>query len=58
MMVGVLGRCLCPLRWRFLMKVTGTGIWAGLCWKGEVSLMVLETEYLSKSGYPVSGDVR
>ncbi len=57
-MIDILGQYLCPLRRRFPMKVVGTGVQVGFCWKGEVSLVMLETEYLSKSGYPVSDDVR
>ncbi len=35
MMVGVLGRCLCPLKRCFPMKVVGTDVQVGLCWRGE-----------------------
>ncbi len=58
MMVDILGQYLCPLKQRFPMKVAGAGIRAGLCWRGEALLVVLETGYLSRSEYPVSGDVK
>ncbi len=58
MMVGILRRCLCPLRWRFPMKVTGVDVRTGFCWRGEVLLMVLEMGYLLRFGYPVPGGVR
>ncbi len=40
------------------MKVAGTDVWVGLCWRGEASLVVLEIGYLSRSRYPVSDGVR
>ncbi len=58
MIIGILRRCLCPLRWCFPMKVAGAGVWTGLCWRGEVSLVVLEIGYLSRFGYLVFDGVR
>ncbi len=58
MMVGVLGQYMYPLRRCFPMKVAGVGIQAGFCWRGEAPLMVLEMGYLSRSGYPVSDNIR
>ncbi len=58
MMIGVLRRYLCFLRQCFPMKVAGAGIQAGLCWRGEAPLMILEMGYLSRFKYSVSDGVR
>ncbi len=58
MMVDVLGRCLCPLKQHFPMKVVRIDIQVGFCWRGEILLVVLEMGYLSRSGYSVSDGIR